>query len=31
MRAALSGAIAIIMFNNKADPTMGRGEKILPR
>ena len=31
MRAALSGSIAVLMFNNKADPTMGHGDKILPR
>lgn len=31
MRAALSGAIAVVMFSNKADPSMGHGENILPR
>jgi nitrite reductase (NO-forming) len=31
MRAALSGSIAILMFSNKADPSMGHGDKILPR
>ena len=31
MRAALSGSIAVIMFSNKADPSMGHGDKILPR
>lgn len=31
MREALSGAIAVLMFNNKADPSMGHGENILPR
>jgi nitrite reductase (NO-forming) len=31
MRAALSGAIAILMFSNKADPSMGHDDKILPR
>ena len=31
MRAALSGAIAIIMFSEKADPSMGHGDKILVR
>lgn len=31
MRSALSGAIAVIMFSDKADPTMGKGDKILPR
>jgi nitrite reductase (NO-forming) len=31
MRRALSGAIAVLMFNNKADPSMGRGDKILVR
>lgn len=31
MRAALSGAIAVLMISNKADPSMGHGEKILPR
>jgi nitrite reductase (NO-forming) len=31
MRAALSGAIAVVMFSNKADPSMGHGDKILPR
>lgn len=31
MRAALSGAIAIVMFSNKADPSMGHGDKILVR
>ena len=30
MRAALSGAIAVVMFSNKADPSMGHGDKILP-
>ena len=29
MRAALTGAIAIVMFSNKADPSMGHGDKIL--
>ncbi len=31
LRSALSGAIAILMFSKTADPTMGRGDKILPR
>jgi nitrite reductase (NO-forming) len=31
MRAALTGGIAIIMFSEKADPSMGRGDKILVR
>lgn len=31
MRSALSGAIAVIMFSDKADPTMGKGDKILVR
>ena len=31
LRSALSGAIAVIMFSNKADPSMGRGDKILVR
>jgi nitrite reductase (NO-forming) len=31
MRAALTGAIAVIMFSNKADPSMGHGDKILVR
>jgi nitrite reductase (NO-forming) len=31
MRNALSGAIAVLMFSNKADPSMGHGDKILPR
>jgi nitrite reductase (NO-forming) len=31
MRAALSGAIAVLMFSNDADPSMGHGDKILVR
>jgi nitrite reductase (NO-forming) len=31
MRAALTGGIAILMISNKADPSMGRGDKILVR
>jgi len=31
MRSALSGAIAILMFSEKADPSMGHGDKILVR
>jgi nitrite reductase (NO-forming) len=31
MRSALSGAIAILMFSQKADPSMGHGDKILVR
>ncbi len=31
LRAALTGAIAVIMFTNDADPKMGRGEQILVR
>jgi nitrite reductase (NO-forming) len=31
MRNALSGAIAVLMFSNKADPAMGHGDNILPR
>ncbi|HVX37013.1 MAG TPA: multicopper oxidase domain-containing protein [Hyphomicrobium sp.] len=31
MRAALSGAIAVLMFSKDADPTMGHGDKILVR
>jgi len=31
MRQALTGAIAIMQFTKDADPTMGRGEKILLR
>lgn len=31
MRNALSGAIAVVMFSNKADPKMGHGDEILPR
>lgn len=31
LRAALSGAIAILMFTKDADPEMGRGEQILLR
>ena len=31
MKAALSGAIAVLMFSKKADPSMGHGDKILVR
>lgn len=31
LKAALTGAIAVIMFSNDADPEMGRGEQILVR
>ena len=31
MRAALSGAIAIMMFSKSADPSMGHGDKIIVR
>lgn len=31
MRAALTGGIAVLMISNKADPSMGRGDKILVR
>jgi nitrite reductase (NO-forming) len=31
MRAALSGAIAVLMFSKDADPEMGHGDKILVR
>ncbi len=31
LRAALTGAIAVIMFTNDADPKMGRGEQVLVR
>jgi nitrite reductase (NO-forming) len=31
MRNALSGSIAILMFNKQADPSMGHGDKILLR
>jgi nitrite reductase (NO-forming) len=31
LRQALSGAIAVIMFSNDADPAMGHGEQILVR
>ena len=31
MRSALSGAIAVLMFSDKADPSMGHGDKILVR
>ena len=31
MHRALSGAIAVLMFSNKADPGMGHGDKILVR
>jgi nitrite reductase (NO-forming) len=27
MKAALSGAIAVLMFSKKADPSMGHGDK----
>ncbi|WP_296752961.1 multicopper oxidase domain-containing protein [Thiobacillus sp.] len=31
LKAALTGAIAVLMFSNEADPKMGRGEQILVR
>jgi nitrite reductase (NO-forming) len=31
LKAALTGAIAVIMFNKDADPAMGRGDKIIVR
>lgn len=31
LRAALTGAIAVLMFSDDADPEMGRGEQILVR
>lgn len=31
LKAALTGAIAVIMFNNDADPAMGHGDKIIVR
>lgn len=31
MRQAMTGAIAVLMFSDDADPDMGRGENILPR
>ena len=31
VKAALSGAIAVLMFSKKADPSMGHGDKILVR
>jgi len=31
LKAALTGAIAVIMFSNDADPNMGHGEQILVR
>ena len=31
LKAALTGAIAVIMFNNDADPAMGRGDNIIVR
>jgi nitrite reductase (NO-forming) len=31
LRGALSGAIAVLMFSDDADPAMGRGEQILVR
>lgn len=31
LKAALTGAVAVIMFSNDADPNMGRGEQILVR
>lgn len=31
LKAALTGAIAVLMFSNDADPKMGRGEQILVR
>lgn len=31
LHAALTGAIAVILFKNDADPTLGRGDKILLR
>ncbi|HTI88278.1 MAG TPA: multicopper oxidase domain-containing protein [Alphaproteobacteria bacterium] len=31
MRSALSGAVAILMFNKDADPNLGRGDQILVR
>lgn len=31
LKAALTGAIAVIMFNDDADPAMGRGDRIIVR
>lgn len=31
LKGALSGAIAVLMFSNDADPKMGRGEQVLVR
>ncbi len=31
LKAALTGAIAVIMYSNDADPTMGHGDKIIVR
>lgn len=31
LKGALTGAIAVLMFSNDADPKMGRGEQILVR